>query len=266
MLGKTTSLQIHTPEGVSFQIPIASPFSRCLALAIDFAIITALTVLFIQIITFLQIAGSGLPIIGDVISDFGNGFMIVMQFLISILYGILSEWLMSGQTFGKRVFRLRVVDERGFSLGFKQVVIRNLFRLLDILPSTFYLLGGISCFATSRCQRIGDIAAGTLVVRETDVAPPALDGLITAKENSFANVPHLEARLRQRTSPEEARIALDAIVRRDELEPARRLHLFAQLADYFRSISEFPEEISHGLSDEQYIRNVVETLFRRAGA
>src|SRR5690606_27961498 len=137
-------------------------------------------------------------------------------------------------------------------LSFKQVVIRNLFRFLDILPSLFYLLGGIACFVTPRCQRLGDIAAGTLVVRETQARPLQLEGTLTTDSRAFADYPHLEARLRQKTSPEEARIAFDAVVRRDELHPESRLTLFAQLADHFREIQDFPEEATIGLSNEQY--------------
>ncbi|MEX2578584.1 MAG: RDD family protein [Verrucomicrobiales bacterium] len=266
MLGQTTSLEVRTPEGVSFQIPIASPFSRCLALAIDLAVVVALTILSFQLIGLVQLSVSGIPVLGRLLGDFGNGLMIFLQFSIAVLYGIVAEWLMSGQTVGKRVFKLRVIDERGLSLGFKQIVIRNLFRLLDILPSTFYLLGGFSCLVTKRCQRLGDIAAGTLVIREAALAPPALDQVSVEDENSFAALPHIEARLRQRTTPEEARIALDAVVRRDELEPGPRLAVFAELADHFREIAEFPEEITVGLSDEQYVRNVVGSLFRRAAA
>ena len=143
-------------------------------------------------------------------------------------------------------------------------MIRNLFRVLDILPSTFYLIGSISCLVTRHCQRIGDIAAGTLVVREVNPSAPSFGELLATGENSFASQPHLEARLRQRVSPDEARIALDAVTRRNELDPDCRLRLFRRLADYFRSLSDFPEEITIGLSDEQYVRNVVDTLFRRA--
>jgi hypothetical protein len=177
---------------------------------------------------------------------------------------MVTEWLWSGRTVGKRLMKLRVIDERGLSLGLKQVVIRNLFRLLDMMPSTFYLLGGISCLLTKRCQRIGDIAAGTLVIREVETATPALEEFVRGEKNSFSAMPHLEARLRQRTSPEEARLVLDAVTRRNELDPEARLLLFSELADYFRSIAEFPDEITIGLSDEQYVRNVASTLFHRA--
>lgn len=264
MLGTTTTLTVRTPEGVVFEIPLASPFSRCLALALDMAVVFALTILFSQFIHLLTIATSGVPVLGRVFGDFGTGAAIVLQFAITIGYGMATEWLWSGRTVGKRILRLRVMDERGLALGLKQVVIRNLFRLLDMLPSTFYLIGGISCLVTARCQRLGDIAAGTLVIREAELAPPALGQLIGTDRNSFAAAPHLEARLRQRTTPAEARLVLDAVTRRNELDPEARLELFARLAGYFRGIAEFPEEITIGLSDEQYVRNVVETLFRRA--
>ncbi len=264
MLGKTTSLRVLTPEGVAFEIPIASPFSRCLALAIDVAVVIALTVLAIQILTAAQIMVSGIPVLGRVLSDFGSGAFIVIQFTISTGYGMVTEWLWSGRTLGKRLMKLRVIDERGLSLGWKQVIIRNLFRLLDMMPSTFYLLGGISCLITKRCQRIGDIAAGTLVIREVEVATPAIEEFDRAEKNSFATMPHLEARLRRHTTPEEARIVLDAVTRRNDLDPEARLLLFAELADYFRGFAEFPEEITIGLSDEQYVRNIASTLFHRA--
>ncbi len=264
MLGKTTSLKVQTPEGVTFDIPIASPYSRCLALALDLAVILALSVLLSQIIGALKIMLSGIPVVGNVIDDFGNGTVIVFQFLIAIGYGMATEWFWSGQTVGKRLMKLRVIDERGLPLGLKQVIIRNLFRVLDMMPSTFYLLGGLSCLVSRRCQRIGDFAAGTLVIREVEVPPPALEELIGSEKNSFAGFPHLEARLRQGTTPEEARIALDAVTRRGDLNPASRVELFSRLADHFREFAEFPEEVTIGLSDEQYVRNVVETLFRRA--
>lgn len=263
MLGKTTSLEIRTPEGVRFQIPIASPFCRCLALAVDLAVVLSITLLLYQLVSLLAAIGSAIPFLGKMLVDFSSSMMILLQFAVTTFYGMTMEWLWSGQTVGKRLFKLRVIDERGLSLSLKQVVIRNLFRVLDILPSTFYLIGSVSCLVTKRCQRIGDIAAGTLVVRETKESTPALGELLQGGTNSFASMPHLEARLRQRTTPDEARVAMDAVIRRNELLPNARLELFSQLADYFREIAEFPEEITLGLSDEQYVRNVVDSLFRR---
>ncbi len=264
MLGKSTTLSVRTPEGVTFEIPIASPFCRCLALLVDLAVVVSFTILLNQIIGALQVMASTIPVLGRILGDFGSGALIVLQFAVGIGYGMATEWLWSGRTLGKRLLKLRVIDERGLSLGVKQVVIRNLFRVLDMMPSMFYLIGGVSCLLTKRCQRIGDIAAGTLVIREVESAPLAFEEFVRGTDNSFSAAPHLEARLRQRTTPEEARLVIDALARRHELDPSARLELFSRLADHFRELTEFPEEITIGLSDEQYVRNVAATLFRRA--
>ncbi len=65
--------------------------------------------------------------------------------------------------------------------------------------------------------------------------------------------------------PEEARLALQAPVRRDELEPAARVRLFAELADHFKNVVAFPPETIEAMPGEQYVRNVVDCLFRSAG-
>jgi hypothetical protein len=66
-------------------------------------------------------------------------------------------------------------------------------------------------------------------------------------------------------SPAEADLALRAVMRRDDIEPAERLKLFAELAAHFREIVQFPSETSEGITDEQYVRNVVDSLHRRRG-
>ncbi len=258
MLGKTVSLQIRTPEGVSFDLPLAGPVSRCLALAVDVVVVSILTGLIAACISFIGQLGAAMP----AIADFSNGMIIIAQFVISIGYGMAMEWIWRGQTVGKRVMGLQVVDERGLNLSAKQVILRNVFRAVDGLPTNFYFLGGLACLLTKRCQRLGDIAAGTVVIRKVKVSEPATDQLFAGTENSFRAYPHLEARLRQVITPDEARVALDSVSRRDELENSSRLVVFSRLADHFRSQSEFPEEITLGLSDEQYVRNVVDTLYR----
>jgi len=266
MLGRTAAVEIRTPEGVSFRIPLASPYARCLAYFVDLAVTISILGLVGSLISIFSATLSRLPVIGPLVSDFGMGLMVFLQFAITMLYGIVLERFWSGQTVGKRLFRLRVVDERGLALGTKQVILRNLFRILDSAPLIFYFVGGISCFLTRRCQRIGDVAAGTIVVREAPANVPEIDSILRGGENSFAAAPHLEARLRRNVSPEEARIAYDAVLRRDELDPAARVKLFARLAEHFRERTDFPEELTLGLSDEQYVRNVVDTLYRRAAA
>jgi hypothetical protein len=114
----------------------------------------------------------------------------------------------------------------------------------------------------SKCQRLGDIAANTIVIRAPRISEPDLDQLLAGKFNSLRQYPHLTARLRQNVSPGEADIALQALLRRDEFDLVARIELFSELADHFRTKVEFPAEASDGIADEQYLRNVVDVIYR----
>jgi len=247
----TNTLQITTPEGITFSLNLAGPITRFLAYVVDLACI-AVT---------LSIANAVINLLGIVNADFASGFAILAYFLIQIGYGIALEWLWHGQTIGKRLLRLRVMDEQGLYLQFSQVVIRNLLRAVDSLPA-FYLVGGVACLVSRRAQRLGDFAARTIVVRTVTVAEPDLEQLRADKFNSLREYPHLAARLRQRANPRAAGIALQAVLRRNEFDAVARLELFAQIASHLKTIVAFPQEATDGISDEQYVRNVVDVLFR----
>jgi hypothetical protein len=100
------------------------------------------------------------------------------------------------------------------------------------------------------------------VVWNPRIDEPDLNQLLESKYNSFREYPHIEARLRQNVTPLEAQIAVESIVRRNDLEPAARVELFRELSGYLKSLVSFPQEASDGISDEQYVRNVVEALYR----
>lgn len=249
---RTATLQIATPEGVSFSLPLAGPVTRAVAFFIDFAAIMAA----------LNVISPFLTALGVIGGDVGMGLVILLQFVCMEGARMVMELLWRGQTLGKKVMGLRVMDENGLKLRPSQVVVRNLLRFVDMLP-LFYALGGLVSLFNSRAQRLGDLAAGTVVVRTLKVTPPDVASVLAGKYNSFRDHPHLEARIRQKVGPEEAQIALNTLVRRDDLTPPARIKLFEDLATHFRSLVKFPDETTHGLSDEQYVRNVVETIFRR---
>jgi hypothetical protein len=104
------------------------------------------------------------------------------------------------------------------------------------------------------------------VVHMPKYVEPDLDHLLAGKFNSLRQHPHLEARLRQRVSAEEARLALQALVRRDDLDPVARVRLFSELADNFKEIVAFPPEAVEAMPDEQYVHNVADILFRTRSA
>ena len=253
--GAAGSLVVRLPEGVEFALPLAGPVSRLLALAVDLGAVSVGT----------SLVGVLLAIVQVVSADAATGLLYVAHFVLSIGYGMACEWGLRGQTLGKRLLGLRVVDARGFRLRPHQVVTRNLLRAVDSLPFG-YLVGGTAALLSPRLQRLGDLAAGTVVVRARAERLPDLEQWLGGRYNSLAAYPHLAARLRQSVTPDEARLALAALLRRDELEPEARVELFAALAGFLRERVPFPEEAWSGLPDEQYVRNVVDLLFRPAGA
>lgn len=248
---RTGRLQIRTVEGVVFSQLLAGPVTRFLAWLVDLLCIGAAMTAF----------GWLTSLLGMLSWNVAGAISAIGYFAISIGYGIGCEWGWRGQTLGKKVLRLRVVDAEGMRLQFNQVVTRNLVRFVDSLPAT-YLVGGLVCWFSPKCQRLGDIAANTVVIRQPRVSEPDLDQLLAGKFNSLRQFPHLAARLRQNVSPAEAAVALQALIRRDEFDPADRVQLFADLADHFRAKVEFPPEATDGIADEQHLRNVVDVIYR----
>lgn len=248
---KTNIISIRTPEGIIFAQLLASPVTRLLAWAIDLACITMT----------LSMLNTVFGLFHLISPDLAQALSIVLFFVVSIGYGMVVEWYWRGQTIGKKLLRLRVVNAQGLRLQFSQIAIRNLLRAVDSLP-LFYLVGGIACLLSRRAQRLGDIAANTIVIRSPRLGQPDLDQIMAGKFNSLRDYPHLEARLRQRVSPAEATLALQAVLRTSLLDPVERVSLFEEIAAHFREKVQFPHEATDGLSDEQYVRNVVDVLYR----
>jgi uncharacterized RDD family membrane protein YckC len=243
-------LSLRLPEGVTFSYALAGPFSRFAAWAVDFAVVAAAWMVLRGLSGFLSLVGE----------DFAAAVSIVMYFLLSTFYMIVLEWLWDGQTLGKRLCRLRVMDASGMRLRFSQVFLRNLLRVVDSLPLA-YALGGASTALSAKAQRLGDIAAGTVVVHESQPLIPDWGRAQSPKFNSLRKSRQGVARLRQNTRPGEAAIALQALLNREALQSSARVELFALLAAHFREKAKFPEADLEGISDEQFVRDVTDILF-----
>lgn len=244
------SLAIETPEGIVFSYELATPASRALAWAVDFAAVA----------TAGYLLSKTFEALGSISRDWASATSIGLYFFLSLGYGIVLEWRWRGQTIGKRLLNLRVIDSQGLRLQFSQVAIRNLVRLVDMLPLP-YLVGGTTALITRKCQRLGDLAANTVVTRERRMQQPELEQIAPAKYNSLAAYPHLAARLRAAANPEAVGIAVRAVVQRDRYRPQARVELFRDLSDYFRSLVRFPEAAEEGLTDEQYVRSVLRVIY-----
>jgi uncharacterized RDD family membrane protein YckC len=248
---RIASVTIETPEGVSFSYPLAGPVTRFAAWLIDALVI----------FTILSALSKVVSIIKPLTSGVGSAVGIIGYFVISIGYGMFLEWRWRGQTIGKRLLKIRVMDAEGLRLSFQQIAIRNLLRAVDSLP-VLYAVGGVAVVVSRHAQRLGDMAAGTIVVRQSRSGLVIPETLRTGKYNSFAAWPHLVARVRQKAPLDLMAIAVNALERRDQFEPERRLELFADLAQKFREIAAFPDEASAFLTDEQYVRGLVDEMTR----
>jgi uncharacterized RDD family membrane protein YckC len=147
-------IRIATPEGVDLELTLAGVGSRFSAALVDFliqiALLTALSVAFF---------------LADGFGGWGDALFTVLAFLLFAGYDVLFEVFASGRTPGKRLNGIRVVRLDGSPVRFLTSATRNILRLIDILPF-LYFVGIVCILVTSRNQRLGDLAAGTLIVRE----------------------------------------------------------------------------------------------------
>ncbi|HUR96674.1 MAG TPA: RDD family protein [Pyrinomonadaceae bacterium] len=171
-------LVIETPERVPLAFALASIGNRFLAAAIDHFIQYFLIIAVVWI--FLSLAGFGgeIGVIEGLQREAPKWMIAVMIFILFLLfagYFIFFEWLWDGQTPGKRLLKLRVIREDGRPITLWEAIARNLLRVFDATPGflvPIYSVGLIVIFLSNRDQRVGDIFAGTVVIRErTDEAP-----------------------------------------------------------------------------------------------
>lgn len=153
-----TARLIDTPEGVHLQLSPAGPVPRALAFAIDICIRGGV----IALVAFLS----------NWLGDFGTGLMLLGMFLLEWLYPVWFEVFRHGQTPGKRALRIRVVRDDGTPVSWSASMVRNLLRVVDFFPM-FYGFGLLAVLIDRHFRRLGDMAAGTMVVYDAPVEEPA---------------------------------------------------------------------------------------------
>lgn len=252
---------VLTPEYVEFNFVLAGLMSRFLALLVDTVLSLIITyVLFIVVlIVSLLLSAGGTAVggagVGESLFGLGVAAQFVIWFLIDWGYMVLLETVWSGQTVGKKMMGLRVIQDTGVRVGIYQSLLRNLVRPLDKLP-VFYLVGGVAALFSGTQQRIGDLLAGTIVVRERRLKIPAQlerpDG-----DTSLLADPDFRARV-AKLSAEEETVLFSAALRREELGMEARLNLFATLARRLEEDLGFTKP-GH-LSDEKLVLLVTAAL------
>ena len=154
-----SELVVSTPERVSFDYQVAGLGTRAIAQLLDLLVIFG-------ILVALVFAAGGAAVVtqNEILPDL---ILIIGPFVIIFGYFWISEALWSGQTLGKKAFRLRAVGDRGEPLTFLQAGIRNIVRIVDFLPYG-YGVGAVVLFVNGKGKRLGDLAAGTIVVKDSD--------------------------------------------------------------------------------------------------
>ena len=215
---------IETPEHVQFSFELAGLGSRFAALLIDAGL---------QFLVLAVVVGIALRVAEYLHQPRTATFAIVLasfSALLSIAYFIALEVAWRGQSVGKRLMGLRVIRANCGSVGFTEAALRNVLRLVDWLPG-FYLVGALFIFFSQREQRVGDFAAGTVVVRERFAAPPRARAQLPGTEEEEQR----EQRWRRLVTPEEKALLERFMARRGELAPEARYRLAEQIAARLRA-------------------------------
>ena len=229
-----TDLIVATPERVSFDYQVAGLGTRAVAQVLDLLIVMAILV---AVVFVAEFAGAfGQNTLATLIVVFG-------VFVTVLGYFWLSEAIWSGQTIGKKAMRLRAIGDRGEPITFAQAGIRNLVRVADFLPYG-YGVGLVVLFANGKGKRLGDLAAGTVVVKDSDSvalwqlpgARPAVPAAMAAGAPSPPLAPATPGELAlRRLSPELRHLVTAYAMRRPQLPVELRARLAHDIQSSLRT-------------------------------
>jgi uncharacterized RDD family membrane protein YckC len=242
-------ISIATPEGVDLELTLAGVGSRCVARLLDQLLQTAV------IIALLLLAG----LAGDGSAGVVVALLVTMVFLVQFGYDVLFETLASGRSPGKRWTGLRVVRVDGAPVGFVTSAVRNLLRLVDFLPG-MYGVAIVAVLMSSRNQRLGDMAAATLVVREKRVAAPASEsGALRSSQRWGADPTGWDV---SAVSAEELATVRRFLERRTGLTPEARGRLAGEL-----TVRLLPKVVgpADGMQPEAFLEDLVAAKAARLG-
>jgi len=216
------SIDVRTGESVAIRYELAGLGSRFLAVMIDLIAQFALAIgLLLFLAEWSRMAGPNVPVDANA-TAWGIALLALLMFTIFIGWFIIFEIWWSGRTPGKRALGLRVVRDGGFPIDSGAAVIRNLVRLVEF-GLGFYAISAVSALLSPENKRLGDFAAGTIVVRDRADAVPDLDAYLSRPARTDTGL------------SEDDRLLVERFVaRRATLEPAARLRLAAGLAARIR--------------------------------
>ncbi len=237
-------LNIDTPEQIALEFSLATVGSRFLALAID----TVIQAAFAAVVLIVGLFAAWITLALDAVRPWILAALVLGLFLIYYGYFAVFEAVWNGQTPGKRVIGLRVMHVSGRPVSVFEAILRNVIRIADQLPG-IYAVGIVSVFVTERSQRLGDLAAGTVVVHERAVSAEEINPFtVEAPTPTTASTRHGASNL---TAAELSVIDL-YFRRREQLDGHARLRAARQIADRMRARL----EITSAIGDEQLLEEL----------
>lgn len=251
--------KITTPESVTIDFQLAGPGTRFLALFIDLWVVVTLmtTVTYVLLMLFSLFFATGVASEGDhLAAAILVSLIILIEFLIFFGYWFALEAFGGGRTLGKRALGIRAVMRGGYPLTMSASLIRNLVRIVDMIPPPYFAVGLISMALSKDYQRLGDLAAGTIVVRDRSYRAPA-SGFYFAGLTP-AHVLHWDT---SAVSNAELELIRRFLARRTQLRPGARYSTGIRLAQRFRQrISGAdpnlpPEVLLEGIVLERQVRS-----------
>ena len=217
------SVDVRTGEAVAIRYELAGLGSRFLAVTVDLiAQVTIILALAIGVGLAAPALGKAVPVAGKNVSAWGIALLVAVLFSVFFGWFIVFETWWSGRTPGKRALGLRVLRDGGFPIDAGAAVIRNLVRIVEVALG-FYTLSAISALVSKENKRLGDFAAGTIVVRDRADAIPDLDAYLSRPARSDTGLADPDRVLIERF-----------LARRPTLDPQARVRLAARIAERVR--------------------------------
>ncbi len=244
-------MTVLTPEAVEIELEPADLGSRFIAILIDTIIQIVLILPVIVLMSLMEFFSTGKGV--QPFASWITGLLFILLFILGFSgYHIFFELLWNGKTPGKRITSIKVIRDGGFPVEVTSSFIRNLIRIVDFIPF-YYFAGIISIVLCKNKKRLGDIVAGTMVIKEyADIPPPALTG--HEECSNGINLSYLE-----KITEHEYILIRELILRHEELDMTARKSISSKIAGPLMKKLEMDRSHIEG-REYEFLEELVENL------
>jgi uncharacterized RDD family membrane protein YckC len=244
-------VKFSTPESVELEFTLAGIGNRAWALIIDYHVLTVIMVVFFIVWTVVSVQLSDLwvKIFGSGVALWLIAIAFVITFVIYAGYFVFFETLWQGQTPGKRVVKIRVVRDDGRPIGLKQATLRGLLRVFD----EFLFIGAFLIALSPHEKRLGDLAAGTIVIQ---AQTPVTSAIVTISEQA-SSLHHQLLQICDLSSllPDDFAVIREYLQRRSLMSPKAKASLALKLTEQLQVIIHL-EQIPEGVALDVFLEAI----------